>query len=110
MAAFLSWPVERTPSQQAHDLAPTPRRDPEMSRTIPAHNQSLHEMSHGRAIAHEKAKQHRPTPAAHAGAGSHHTPEASGGKHSTMPYGYDAGHFDSGLRDRFLNQYLDGMG
>ena len=86
------------------------RRDPEMSRTIPTHNQPLHEMSHGRAIAHEKAKQHRPTPAAHAGAGTHHTPESSGGKHSTMPYGYDAGHFDSGLRDRFLAQYLDGMG
>ena len=86
------------------------RRDPEMSRTIPTHNQTLHEMSHGRAIAHEKAKQQRPTPAAHAGAGTHHTPERSGGKHSTMPYGYDAGHFDSGLRDRFLSQYLDGMG
>ena len=110
-------PVTRAPAmlhtprgEQAHDLTPHARRDPEMSRTIPTHNQPLHEMSHGRAIAHEKAKQHRPTPAAHAGAGTHHTPESSGGKHSTMPYGYDAGHFDSGLRDRFLAQYLDGMG
>ena len=99
-----------SPSQQAHELTPPTRRDPEMSRSIPSQNQPLHEMSHGRAVAHEKAARHRPTPAAHAGTGSHHTPEASGGKHSTMPYGYDAGHFDSGLRDRFLNQYLDGMG
>jgi hypothetical protein len=98
-----------SPGQQAHALTPSTRRDPEMSRSIPTHNQPLHEMSAGRAAAHEKAARHKPTPAAHAGTGTNHAPEASGGKHSTMPYG-DAGHFDSGLRDRFLAQYLDGHG
>ena len=33
------------------------RRDPEMSRTIPSHNQELREMSHARAASHEKAAQ-----------------------------------------------------
>ena len=99
-----------TPSQQAHDLTPHARRDPEMSRTIPTHNQELREMSHARAASHEKAAQRRPTNVHHSGVGTNHIPEGSSGKHSTMPYGYDAGHFDSGLRDRFLAQYLDGMG
>ena len=98
-----------SPSQQAHDLTPSPRRDPEMSRTIPTHNQELREMSHARAASHEKAAQRRPTNVHHSGVGTNHIPEGSSGKHSTMPYG-DLGHFDSGIRDRFLNQYLDSHG
>ena len=82
---YLSWP--KPLGQQAHDLTPTPRRDPEMSRHIPAHNQPLHEMSAGRAAAHERNNKQRQKTGAHAGSGTNHAPPGPEGKHSTMPYG-----------------------